>query len=175
MDQDPRVEAARLGSGATAAQRAVGSTALDTSGRLAARCAAQGRLRAGERRRASGAGRRQSAACGGRIAEVAVDGAPGPVRVRKTPGRERIAWGRRWRGRNGEEAAGACPSAAGCGHDAPASNCRGTGAGERGETRPGASSPRCGAPVVVCRRGEASMKEINGGRALVVAVALRRL
>jgi len=87
--------------------------------------------------RASSAGRRQSAACGGGIAGVAVDGAPGPVRVRKTPGRERIAWGRRWRGRNGEEAAGACPSVAGCGHGASASNCRGTGAGERGEMRPG--------------------------------------
>ena len=38
----------------------------------AARRAAQGRLRASERR-----GRRRSAACGGGVAEVAVDGAPG--------------------------------------------------------------------------------------------------
>jgi len=56
LDQDPRAEAVRLSSGAAAAQRAVGSTALDTSGRLAARRAAQGRLRAGERRRAPAVG-----------------------------------------------------------------------------------------------------------------------
>jgi len=40
------------------------------------------------------------------------------------------------------------------------------GGRERGETRPGASSPRCGAPVVVCHRGEASMKVIDGGSTL---------